>query len=139
MKEAPAYIVQFEIPGHPPTTNHLFINRGRLRVNSPEYRRYEAEVAGIVLQHVDFDAFRSMAEMQYELTIELQAESWLTKNGRVKKPDTPNLIKAVEDSLTKPMGIPDQFNVRTLVYKSNGPRDWTKVTFKFYVQGGTLK
>lgn len=73
----------------PPTTNNLFIQRGRIRILSPAYRKWRALVEPLI--HTQMQAHAPLAG-PYHMHLALDRPD---KRAR----DLSNYIKAAEDSL----------------------------------------
>jgi Holliday junction resolvase RusA-like endonuclease len=95
--------MQITIPGLPPTTNHLFLTRGRFRVLTPEARQYKEMVEKLVM-----DLQLEPPEGRLQVAIRLHSSRWLLKDQiRIRKMDIQNREKAVIDSIFKALGVDD--------------------------------
>lgn len=95
--------MQITIPGLPPTTNHMFLTRGRFRILSPEARKFKEMVEALVVS-LQLDP----PEGKLIVAIRLHSPRWLLKDGlRIRKMDIQNREKAVIDSVFKALGVDD--------------------------------
>jgi crossover junction endodeoxyribonuclease RusA len=76
---------------HPPSTNNLYATVNGRRVLSSKGRQYHAEVARIVDRHMEGEGF-GRARIAYHVTV---------FHPDNRRRDLSNLVKAMEDALTK--------------------------------------
>lgn len=130
-------MVQIFVPGHPPSVNKLFFKgRGARQMGGkrPEYVSWEMAVyRALLLSPYSLGELKSLKNRPYRFTLELISESWMNKCGTVRKPDTPNLVKAAEDAVCKVTGWADSANVeqRAVKIEVPGAVDGTRIRFEF--------
>lgn len=126
--------VEFIVPGHPPTVNHIWKTFGTRRFKSTAYLEWEAKTTKVVLVHPYKSKFRDLDGRMYRLLITMVRNSWLNKKKTAPLlPDTPNCIKAAEDAICAVTGWDDRFNIETTIKKveESGAEDYTTVIFEF--------
>ncbi len=119
----------FERMPMPPTSNHLYASHLRLgrviRVPSREYKEYRAKMLGFRLgNHIGFVAARGRftdKPLSIHCDFFFPYEKIYTLDGRFKRMDVSNRLKAVHDELCEALGIDDcqflEISARKLVGK----------------------
>jgi Holliday junction resolvase RusA-like endonuclease len=99
----------------PPSVNNLYISMGRRRVKAPSYRAFERQVLQWMMLHAqELDLARKLSTMtgpqrfiHIDAVFFMHRSRILCKDGRPKKNDTANRIKALDDALAQILGIDD--------------------------------
>ena len=108
----------YQIKGFPlpPSVNALYLNLpGRGRCKSPKYRAYEESVRfwlyknnpSIQTLRVILGDIPKGTVLRVDQTFYFQRKSIITKDGRPKKNDTSNRLKALHDAIAELIGIDD--------------------------------
>lgn len=123
---------ELSIPGHPPSVNRVWRNVGRARfIKAPEYIAWEKAVLKVCTRFGNIPQMRAFVAKPYRLEIELWSQTWRTKRKTIRRPDTPNCIKAAEDAVCSFYGWEDSWNLETSIKKLEGKEDHTVIRFQF--------
>lgn len=111
-------LITLELDGLPPTANLLYRNfRGR-RYKTPQGRKYQEQVAGLLHD-------RWSGQPPYEFPVELRL-IFTTDNRR--RWDIDNRVKALQDCLSMARVIKDDRQVEILhVERKSGKKQWTYI------------
>lgn len=122
VRGAPKYTTEYSVrlPFLPPSTNHLYVTVGKKRFPNPKLRPLHKLAAQLIRGRLD-------PALLYALSIAIHCPCFNKGNGKVKKLDASNRIKALEDWLAKGLGVDDSRFFTVTVSKFDSPDAWTDV------------
>lgn len=123
-------MIEFKNIPFPPSTNQLhsdFVRRGVInRCRSPRYNEYKRDFAGYILRRsLQFEEARSEVQKWFgenmvcaiEFTFYYNKKALYTVDGKVKRNDVSNRIKALEDCFFEALNIDDRFVFQIIAKK----------------------
>lgn len=134
-----------------PTVNNMYVTlKNYRRAPSAEFQRFKRRVKKWVdnfgpelLQSGEYQELQQLIEikhypirLQLELTFHINRTKILCKDGRTKRYDTSNRVKAVEDAIFGILDIDDKHVFRVIAEKTPIDGD-SYVTAKVSVMGGS--
>jgi Holliday junction resolvase RusA-like endonuclease len=116
-------VYEAEIPLVPPTTNTLYINRGRSRIKNPKHRDTMEALFDLIPE-------KALPPAWYLLSIEVYMKVYSKKctkptPGNVKKMDASNRIKALEDEISDKIHLDDRYFKKIDIEKFHSEEDRT--------------
>lgn len=127
-------MIEFRIPGLPPSTNNLYMTiRGR-RVKTAEARKWEKHVQAHMPASLQLKKSSVLA-----VSMDFHSPRWFYKNGKPRKRDVDNMLKATMDAVFSKMegqGVNDTqvFSIRGTKRKSESGSEF--VVFHLHNLGG---
>ena len=109
-------MIEIEIPGLPPSTNHAFRNIAHGRVLTHEAKVWKQGVALAVLSK----RLRPLEGM-VQVSLVFYSQKWFTKAGKPRKIDLDNLAKLFLDAVFGQLGMDDSLIFSLNLHKRVGP------------------
>ena len=93
-------MLRFTLSSFPPTTSHLYFQRGRHRVLTDVARAWKASAQAEVTEQVMStpgypEALAGLLGAKVRVVATFYGPSWICKNGSVRKKDVANMEKAL--------------------------------------------
>lgn len=115
-------LYEFFIPVEAYSSNHAYMSRGRKRFLSNEARTYKYEIEWF-LEHQS--ELPDIEKIHLDILIGFDRETLFTKKGELKRRDTSDCIKLVEDSFSDFIGKDDKYNFVVHAEKYDAPTPYS--------------
>lgn len=128
-------MIRLIIPGLPPSANHAYFTRGKVRGLSTEGKRYKRETMSYLQEQYRTAMMFFKEDTRYQFYFRFHIEGvqnklWkgaTSKVNRYKKFDGGNLCKLLEDCLAAAGGIDDSQTMRSIWEKKEGTPERTEI------------
>lgn len=116
-------MIEFRIPGLPPSTNNLYMTIKGRRVKTAEARKWAKHVQAHMPKGLQLKSSAILA-----VSMDFHSPSWFYKNGSPRRRDVDNMLKATMDAVFEPLakqGVSDQqvFSIRGTKRETKGTEE----------------